>query len=129
MTFSKSGTVFCGKPFPRSDNLRFVDRILYQEDFKGANKDELDVMPSEFKVILFQVKQKSSKHVSFLFFLFIAKYCKQLYLDVTNTNNGKITWNFIKPIIQGKFLYGPINPQTEKIIQNVNLSIVCVCVF
>lgn len=67
MTFSKSGTVFCGKPFPRSDNLRFVDRILYQEDFKGANKDELDVMPSEFKVILFQVKQKSSKHVSFLF--------------------------------------------------------------
>lgn len=65
----------------------------------------------------------------FFSFLFIAKYCKQLYLDVTNTNNGKITWNFIKPIIQGKFLYGPINPQTEKIIQNVNLSIVCVCVY
>lgn len=51
MTFSKSGTFFCGKPFPRSDNIRFVDRIFYQEDFNGANKEELDVMPSEFKVI------------------------------------------------------------------------------
>lgn len=50
MTFSKSGSVFCGKPFPRSDNIRFVDRIFYQEDFAGANQEELDVMPSEFKV-------------------------------------------------------------------------------
>lgn len=42
-------------------------------------------------------------------------------MDVTNSNNGKITWNYIKPIIQGKFLYGPINPQTKQIIQNVNV--------
>lgn len=47
MTFSKSGYLFCGKPFPRSDNIRFVDRIFYQEDFNGANQEELDVMPSE----------------------------------------------------------------------------------
>lgn len=47
MTFSKSGYLFCGKPFPRSDNIRFVDRIFYQEDFNGANKEELDIMPSE----------------------------------------------------------------------------------
>lgn len=48
MTFSKSGYLFCGKPFPRSNNIRFVDRLFYQEDFNGANKEELDVMPSEF---------------------------------------------------------------------------------
>lgn len=47
MTFAKSGYLFCGKPFPSSDNIRFVDRLLYQEDFNGANKEELDVMPSE----------------------------------------------------------------------------------
>lgn len=51
MTFSKSGVLFCGKPFPRSDNIRFVDRIFYQEDFNGANQEELDVMPSEFILI------------------------------------------------------------------------------
>lgn len=118
MTFSKSGVLFCGKPFPRNDNIRFVDRIFYQEDFNGANQEELDVMPSEFIQIIF------NRQTLIIFILFLtAKYCKQLYLDVTNTNNGKITWNYIKPIIQGKFLYGPSNPQTDKIIQNVNRSI------
>lgn len=48
MTFSQTGNLFCGKPFPRSDNIRFIDRIFYQEDFNGANQEELDVMPSEF---------------------------------------------------------------------------------
>lgn len=94
MTFSKSGNVLCGKPFPHSTNIRIVDRVFYQEDFNGANQDELDVMPT--------------------------KYCKQLYLDVTSTNNGKITWNYIKPIIQGKILYGPINVRTEQIMKNVS---------
>lgn len=47
MTFSKSGYLFCGKPFPSSNNIRFVDRLFYQKDFNGANKEELDVMPSE----------------------------------------------------------------------------------
>lgn len=47
MTFSKSGFLFCGKPFPRSDNIRFVERLFYKEDFNGGNQDELDVMPSE----------------------------------------------------------------------------------
>lgn len=50
---------------------------------------------------------------------FSAKYCKQLYLDVTNSNNGKITWNYIKPIIQGKILYGPKSDHTWEIMQNV----------
>lgn len=72
----------------------------------------------------FRVKQKFKPFfVCFLRLLLPAKYCKQLYLDVTNTNNGKITWNYIKPIIQGKFLYGPINPQTKQIIQNVSFSL------
>lgn len=47
MTFSKSGYLFCGKPFPRSNNIRLVDRVFYAEDFNGANKDEIDVMPSK----------------------------------------------------------------------------------
>lgn len=50
MTFSKAGNVLCGKPFPRNTNIRFVDRIFYQEDFNGANQDELDVMPSKSQV-------------------------------------------------------------------------------
>lgn len=48
MTFSKSGVLFCNKPFPRNNNIRIVDRVFYQEDFNGANQEELDVMPSEF---------------------------------------------------------------------------------
>lgn len=51
MTFSKSGVLFCNKPFPRSNNIRFVDRLFYQEDFNGANQEELDVMPSKFMQI------------------------------------------------------------------------------
>jgi hypothetical protein len=47
-TFSNSGRVLCGRPFPRSDNIRFVDNILYSEDFNGADDDELKVMPSKF---------------------------------------------------------------------------------
>lgn len=46
MTFSKSGNLMCGKPFPRQHLLRFVKRVFYQEDYNGANQDELDVMPS-----------------------------------------------------------------------------------
>lgn len=54
---------------------------------------------------------------------FLAPYCKQLYIDVTNTNNGKITWSFIKPIIAGKILYGPVNEQTNKIMINANQTL------
>lgn len=52
MTFSKSGYLFCGKPFPRSNNIRLVDRVLYAQDYNGANKDELDVMPSKTHLIV-----------------------------------------------------------------------------
>lgn len=45
--FSNSGNILCGKPFPRSNNIRFVDRMLYSQDFNGANPDELDAMPSK----------------------------------------------------------------------------------
>lgn len=93
MTFSQMGLVLCGKAFPHSDNPPIVERVFYQKDFNGANQEELDVMPTE--------------------------YCKQLYLDVARTNNGKITWNYIKPIIQGKILYGPANARTGTIVKNV----------
>uniref|UniRef100_A0A182MPU9 ABC transporter domain-containing protein n=1 Tax=Anopheles culicifacies TaxID=139723 RepID=A0A182MPU9_9DIPT len=94
LTFSKSGNILCGRPFPRSDNIRFVDNILYTPDYAGADKDELDVMPTP--------------------------YCKQLYLDVTNTNNGKITWRFLKPILQGKILYGPTSERNDEIMKLAN---------
>lgn len=45
--FSNLGNILCGKPFPRSDNIRFVDNVLYSPDYNGADKDELEVMPSE----------------------------------------------------------------------------------
>lgn len=66
----------------------------------------------------------------FAYFMFVSRlpdqYCKQLYLDVTNSNNGKITWNYIKPIIQGKILYGPVNAQTKNIVENVKPISLCV---
>lgn len=51
----------------------------------------------------------------------LAPYCKQLYLDVTNSNNGKITWKILKPIIQGKILYGPgQNSEIKEIMAYAN---------
>ncbi|XP_058118442.1 glucosylceramide transporter ABCA12 [Anopheles ziemanni] len=93
-TFSKSGNILCGRPFPRSDNIRFVDNIFYTPDYAGPDKDELNVMPTP--------------------------YCKQLYLDVTNTNHGKITWRFLKPILQGKILYGPASERNDEIMKFAN---------
>jgi hypothetical protein len=46
--FSNLGKILCGKPFPRSDNIRFVENIIYSPDYNGPDKDELDVMPSRF---------------------------------------------------------------------------------
>lgn len=46
----------------------------------------------------------------------LAPYCKQLYLDVTNSNSGKMTWKILKPIIQGKILYGPATDDTRDIM-------------
>jgi hypothetical protein len=46
--FSNLGKILCGKPFPRSNNIRYVDNIFYTPDYNGADKDELDVMPSEY---------------------------------------------------------------------------------
>lgn len=45
-TFSKAGNLLCGKPFPYSNNIRFVNNILWSEDFNGADDDELNAMPS-----------------------------------------------------------------------------------
>lgn len=45
-TFAKAGNLLCGHPFPRSNNIRFVNNILWSEDFNGADDDELNAMPS-----------------------------------------------------------------------------------
>lgn len=48
--FSNLGKILCGKPFPRSNNIRFVKNIIYSPDYNGADKDELDVMPSKILI-------------------------------------------------------------------------------
>ncbi|XP_033150502.1 phospholipid-transporting ATPase ABCA1 [Drosophila busckii] len=93
-TFVKLGTILCGHPFPSTESIPLVNDILYSEDFSEVNDVELQAMPT--------------------------KYCKRLYLDVTSTNQGKLTWNFIKPIIQGKILYTPANLETESIVKMTN---------
>jgi hypothetical protein len=45
--FSNLGKILCGTPFPRSNNIRYVDNVLYSPDYAGPDKDELAVMPSE----------------------------------------------------------------------------------
>lgn len=55
--FSNLGKILCGKPFPRSDNIRFVNNIIYSQDYNGADKDEVDAMPSNAKTFsLFSVQ-------------------------------------------------------------------------
>jgi hypothetical protein len=36
---------------------------------------------------------------------------------VTSSNHGKITWKILKPILQGKILYGPVNDETNEIVR------------
>ncbi|EDW00485.1 ATP-binding cassette sub-family A member 13 [Drosophila grimshawi] len=93
-TFVKLGVLLCGHPFPSTESIPLVNDILYSEDFSEINDDELQAMPT--------------------------KYCKRLYLDVTSTNQGKLTWNFVKPIIQGKILYTPSNADTDSIVKFTN---------
>ncbi|XP_017869201.1 PREDICTED: ATP-binding cassette sub-family A member 13 isoform X2 [Drosophila arizonae] len=95
-TFVKLGVLLCGHPFPSTESIPLVNDILYSEDFSEVNDDELKAMPT--------------------------KYCKRLYLDVTSSNQGKLTWNFIKPIIQGKILYTPLNANTESIVKFTNAT-------
>ncbi|XP_060662090.1 phospholipid-transporting ATPase ABCA1 [Drosophila nasuta] len=95
-TFVKFGILLCGHPFPSTESIPLVNDILYSEDFSEVNDDELRAMPT--------------------------KYCKRLYLDVTSTNQGKLTWNVLKPIIQGKILYTPPNADTESIVKFTNAT-------
>lgn len=45
--FSSLGKILCGKAFPRSEEIRFISNVLYTPDYNGADKDEVDAMPSE----------------------------------------------------------------------------------
>lgn len=46
-TFSTFGNILCGKPFPRSNNIRFVERAFEHDDYNGPDREELAVMPSK----------------------------------------------------------------------------------
>lgn len=45
--FSDLGKILCGKAFPRSDEIRFINNVLYSPDYNGPDKDEVEAMPSE----------------------------------------------------------------------------------
>lgn len=51
---------------------------------------------------------------------FTAYHCKWLYLDAITSSQGTITWKLLKPIVQGKILYGPFNSDTQQIISLSN---------
>ncbi|XP_058985855.1 ATP-binding cassette sub-family A member 13-like [Musca domestica] len=93
-TFVKAGNLLCGHPFPSIDTIPLVSDILESEDFSKSNDDELNAMPTP--------------------------YCKKLYLDVTSSNYGKITWDVVKPIIQGKILFAPNTEDTNSIMAMSN---------
>ncbi|XP_055915611.1 ATP-binding cassette sub-family A member 13 [Eupeodes corollae] len=95
-TFVRGGKLLCGHPFPSTDVIPIASDILYSEDFSEVNDDELDAMPTN--------------------------YCKRLYLDVTSSNFGKLTWSQIKPIIHGKILYSPVTEDTKSIMKYSNTT-------
>lgn len=96
-TFVKAGYLMCGHPFPSTDTIPLVNDILYDtEDFSKVNDDEINIMPT--------------------------KYCKQLYLNITTTTTGKLTWNVVKPLIHGKILYAPVTEETHSIMMHANTT-------
>ncbi|XP_059222779.1 ATP-binding cassette sub-family A member 13 [Stomoxys calcitrans] len=95
-TFVKAGNLICGYPFPSIDTIPLVSDILESQDFSKVNDDEINAMPTP--------------------------YCKKLYLDVTRSNYGKITWESVKPIIQGKILFAPNNADTNSIMALSNTT-------
>lgn len=42
---------------------------------------------------------------------------------MTSSNNGKITWKILKPIIQGKILYGPDTDENREIVTFANQTL------
>ncbi|XP_037044496.1 phospholipid-transporting ATPase ABCA1 isoform X2 [Bradysia coprophila] len=89
-TLTSAGKILCGKRFEIGiDKSRIVQRIFSNTD-DSFNQDEVDSMPTP--------------------------YCKQLYRDVANSTTGKMTWSQVKPIIQGKIVYGPGNSVTDEIM-------------
>ncbi|XP_017150144.1 ATP-binding cassette sub-family A member 13 isoform X1 [Drosophila miranda] len=122
-TFVKLGTLLCGHPFPSTESIPLVNDILYSEDFSEVNDVELEAMPSEYQGRRRRSRDRSrSRRQSSGTDWKPTKYCKRLYLDVTSTNQGKLTWNTIKPIIQGKILYTPSNTLTESVVKFSNAT-------
>ncbi|KMZ10890.1 glucosylceramide transporter ABCA12 isoform X1 [Drosophila simulans] len=111
-TFVKLGVLLCGHPFPNTDTIPLVNEILESEDFSQANDAELDAMPTR--------RRRRSQDLPTDWRP--TKYCKRLYRDVTSTNQGKLTWNTIKPIIQGRILYTPANAVTESVVKFSNAT-------
>lgn len=52
-TFSNFGKILCHHPFPKGDSIRFVNNVLNSEDFNGADKREINALPSELNFLLF----------------------------------------------------------------------------
>ncbi|KAH8272412.1 hypothetical protein KR026_006078 [Drosophila bipectinata] len=113
-TFVKLGVLLCGHPFPNTDTIPLVNEILESEDLSQTNDDELDSMPN------LKSSERTRRSTDLSSDWRPTKYCKRLYRDVTSTNQGKLTWNTIKPIIQGRILYTPATALTESVVQFSN---------
>ena len=50
----------------------------------------------------------------------VAPHCKLLYEKVASSIEGKMLWSLIRPVIQGKLVYGPDNSLTNEIMAKVS---------
>lgn len=58
---------------------------------------------------------------------FLAVFCEDLYKSLQCSENGRIIWTFLKPLLQGRITYTPDNYITRSIMKEVKTlhSILC----
>ncbi|KAH8273384.1 hypothetical protein KR018_006518 [Drosophila ironensis] len=112
-TFSKLGILLCGHPFPNTDTIPLVNEILESEDLNRTKDDELDETLTE-------PSNRMRRSINLPTDWKPSPYCKRLQRDVTSTNQGKLTWSTIKPLLQGKILYTPANALSASVAKFSN---------
>ena len=50
-----------------------------------------------------------------------ADFCRDLYLELVKTANGKVAWSFLKPLLLGKIPFAPDTPVTRAIMNEVGI--------
>lgn len=52
-----------------------------------------------------------------------AQFCKDAYLEIVKTDEGRIAWAYLKPLLLGKIPYAPDTPVTRAIMNKVSLMV------